>query len=537
MRSVLGEMRDYAKKYRGLIPASAVAALICFGFLVFCGNIRVDTEELINHPGTTVGWLTIGRFGLALLKSLLGLRVHRVFWSGLLFFLFFLSGAHFLAFSIYHFSGKREEYPYWVFLLLYVTSNIWCYQIYFSLQQAEIACAMLLVAVAAFLAMRVCFELRGWGKAMRLLISLVLLVVGLGSYQALASYYIAICIALFLPLIVREHEEGWAHRVLSGIALLVAQFAGAYVVYRRIADTWFMVGLDYMDGQMGWGRLSVAECVKNVLRTARNLLLGNGPRNFSFYTAGVIMTLILCILVCREKKKGNLRWTGLQLALFLLAAAGLLISPLLMTIYMGEMVVTRSQFALPVVAAMTGMCGLGVLQALAVKRENSLRTGVLWVYRLCVIGTVIWQACYGMRLSHTDTVRCRADEEKAELLVAELAEANGGGLPEQPVIFVGRQGVTLEGIDRRTEMYGWSFFEWDYSEDNPTGATHRIIGLVQAHTGQILSEAATEEERDAAVTLAESMADFPAQGSVQVTEDFVVVRLSEVTERTGLDWW
>lgn len=124
--------------------------LICFGYLVFCGNIRIDTEELINHPGSSLGWLAIGRWELAWLKHLLGLGTHQVIKSGILFFLFFWLGANLLTFGIYERSGKKKS-RYWIFLLLYVTSNIWCYQIYFSLQQAEVAFAMLLLIEAAFL--------------------------------------------------------------------------------------------------------------------------------------------------------------------------------------------------------------------------------------------------------------------------------------------------------------------------------------------------------------------------------------------------
>lgn len=538
MRSVvIVEMRDYAKKYARLVPASAAAVLICFGFLVFSGNIRVDTEELINNPGTTVGWLTIGRFGLALLKSMLGLRTHNVIWSGLLFFVFFLAGANFLAFSIYHFSGKREEYPYWVFLMLYVTSNIWCYQIYFSLQQAEIACAMLFVAAAAFLSVRACFETTGMGRVARLFISGALLVIGLGSYQALAAYYITICIALFFVLVGREDAAGWERRILAGIWMLAAQFAVSYVVYRLIADTWFMAASGYMDDQMGWGRLPAVECIKNVIRTARNYLVGNGPRNFSFYAIGVASAVFVAWLVCRAKREGDPRWQGPRFALLLLALVGIVACPFLMTLYMGEMLVARSQFALPVTAAFLGMCGLGAVQAFAEKTDRPRRMWILWVYRACVVAAIAWQACFCLRLAHTDAVRTRADEEKARLLVEELAAANSGSLPEQPVIFVGCQSVELDGIDRRTEMYGWSFFEWDYSEGNPTGATHRIAGFVQAYTGNVLSEAATEEQREAAVALAEEMCDFPAQGAIAVADDFVVVRLSEVRERPETDWW
>ena len=85
-------------------------------------------------------------------------------------------------------------------------------------------------------------------------------------------------------------------------------------------------------------------------------------------------------------------------------------------------------------------------------------------------------------------------------------------------------------------MYGWSFYEWDYSVTNPTGATHRIDGFLQAYTGERLKEDVSEKMQREAVALAEDMPDFPAEGSVRMTENFMVVRLSEIRERTDLTW-
>lgn len=544
---VMRDMKDYVRNHGRLIAVSVAAALLCFGFLAFNDNVRVDTEELINHPGTTVGWLTIGRYGLAFLKRILGLRVHKVFWSAFLFFVFFLLGANLLTFEIYHFSGKRERYSYWIFLLLYVTSNIWCYQLYFSLQQAEVACAMFLLVVAAMLTMRACFEEKGAANLLRFLAATVFMVIGLGAYQALAVYYIVICMILFLVHLeaqafsYRKSEEAVQkkqnRRLLLGIVELLVQFGISYAIYYVIANTWFMAAADYMESQMGWGRLPVAECVKNVLRTAKNILLGYGPRNFSFYTIGILLVVFLALKICRERKTADEMWPGLRFVLYLLALAGIVAAPFFMTIYMGEMLVTRSQFALPVTAAFLGMYGIGALREPGMEPEEKRRKGVLLLCKICVWIALVLQCGYDFRLAYTDEVRYRQDTEKTEELLRMLREENDGILPEQPVIFVGFQEMEPEGLCRRTEMYGWSFYEWDYSTAQPTGATHRIVGLAQACTGNVLRENATEEQRERAVEMAETMTDFPKAGSVQVTEEFVVIRLSEVRERTDLDWW
>ena len=91
---------------------SVFAALVCFGYQAFNSNIRIDTEELINHPGSTLGWLTIGRFGLVLLKRMLGLGVHRTIKSGILMLLFFILGGNVLTYGCYYFSGKKDGKPY-----------------------------------------------------------------------------------------------------------------------------------------------------------------------------------------------------------------------------------------------------------------------------------------------------------------------------------------------------------------------------------------------------------------------------------------
>ena len=71
--------------------------------------------------------------------------------------LFFILGGNVLTYGCYYFSGKKDGKPYWIFTLLYMTSNIWSFQFYFSLQQAEVAFAMLLMAVTGFFMCDLCF--------------------------------------------------------------------------------------------------------------------------------------------------------------------------------------------------------------------------------------------------------------------------------------------------------------------------------------------------------------------------------------------
>ena len=102
---------------------------------------------------------------------------------------------------------------------------------------------------------------------------------------------------------------------------------------------------------------------------------------------------------------------------------------------------------------------------------------------------------------------------------------------------IGYRQPQLNSWNRRTEMYGWSFFEWDYTREHPAGATHRIAGFLEAHNGVHLDDGYSEEMEYKAAALSEDMTVFPAEGSIVEEKDLVVVKLSEITERPAVDWW
>lgn len=545
-------MTEYIKKHYRLILMSVFAALVCFGYQAFNSNIRIDTEELINHPGSTLGWLTIGRFGLVLLKRMLGLGVHRTIKSGILMLLFFILGGNVLTYGCYYFSGKKDGKPYWIFTLLYMTSNIWSFQFYFSLQQAEVAFAMLLMAVTGFFMCDLCFcekykENRSGKDLCKLFLSTVFIVLALGTYQALAVYYIAVCVMFFLLFF--WQVNGKREKCGIRIIFLVAHFGISYLIYRGIAGTWFMAAGDYMEGQSNWGSEPAAECVKNVLRVVKNQLLTVGPRNFSFYVIGVLLAFyVIWIAWTRRTESGR--------AGFWIFAAGMifmLITPFLMTIYAGAMLVTRTQFALPVVAAFLAMFGVMILKEQQIsdvrpEKQERDRKMCRWlqvmgnVVILLVIAVTGGQVCYNIRMHSADQVRYEQDallaDQITDALKREIPGVDAEGDPvDKKVVFIGYRQPQLNSWNHRTEMYGWSFFEWDYTREHPAGATHRIAGFLEAHNGVHLDDGYSEEMEYKAAALSEDMTVFPAEGSIVEEKDLVVVKLSEITERPAVDWW
>lgn len=519
-RTIVSDMKNYVKNHCKLMIASAVLVLLCYGYMALCGNLRIDTEVLINNPGTTMNWDTIGRFGLVFLKRILGLSTHHTVWSGILFLTFFYMQQQLFLFLIYHFSGGNEKYPYWVGAILYGTSNLWCFQVYFSLQQGEIACAMLLVMIAAALSMKAFFAEKAVWYA---LISAVLMVLGFGGYQAFVTFYIAVCICLFLVILMERWEkQGNVQEenryVFFGILKLAVHFVLVYAVYSFIAKKYFTAS-DYLNSQKAWGTTDFMTCVKEILKVIKRVLFMQGVEDFSFYTIGGVMVIMALLLLLKKGIQKN----KFQIVIYVLSLAALAVTPFLLNVYTGGRTVTRSQFALPVVASFCGMFAL-----FQVKKWKPEWKWFLSAGKVLAVAVTIVQIVMCLALAYTDDVRNDEDIAKTEAITAHLKEANGGEMPETLIVFVGAQSPKLGKGCIRTEMFGWSFYEWDFNPANLTGATHRAVGLIRAYTGYNLKDKPSEEQKIRAIEAAAELEDFPADNCVKILEDMAVVRLSSV---------
>ena len=367
MRSVvICDMRDYVKVHWKLILMSAVATFSCFGFLFRDGALSLRAN---------------------------------VFPNGILFLLFFLLGANILTFGIYHFSEKKEKYPYWVFLLLYVTSNIWSYQVCFSLQQIEAVLALCLLGVVSILIMRACFFKRGKWRGIWLLVATLLMIPALCVNRALTVYYVAISIGCFFILL--ERDDIQEKRMLWGGLIWLLQLGVSYLASCGLTLVWHVETVDYMSGQLAWGRQPAAECWQNVLDAVAQIFISNCGENFSFYAVGGILSVTEAILLARSKRKENSIWKGLRYGLLWVAIVLMLLLPLFPSICTGEMLLNKSQFALPVTAAFLGMYGIGMMRELWSAEVDEIRKRskerMLDVFRLCALIAIVMQVVYNLR--------------------------------------------------------------------------------------------------------------------------------------------
>ena len=192
-------------------------------------------------------------------------------------------------------------------------------------------------------------------------------------------------------------------------------------------------------------------------------------------------------------------------------------SPFLFTIYIGDKSIARTQFAQPLACAAACMLFWGVSK----KEEWKL----VFARRLSMLAAavIVWiSVSLILSLEYTEDVRYREDAIVAQTVATDLGrieEAKG-----LPIIFVGERKAILNGASKPADIYGYSFFQWDHSVGNPTGATWRVVGFMKTLGIDVESGA---NFRKKAVKAAEGMPCYPAEGYIKVRKNFVVIKLAE----------
>lgn len=511
---MIEDVKLFAKRHTNALFVNGIMACICYLHMVFSLNVGIDTERIIQDEGALLdSWKAVGRQGLLLSKAVWTPGGYNPYFAGLLFLAGFILLGAFIAFLCWTVSGKDDSYPYGLFMVLFTVCPAWMPQFYFSLQRTEVVFGMFYAAVSVFALSRLIYFTGN--KVIWTVLGLVSGVWSFCTYQGCVAFYIGLCIIIFLMDFARTYEEKLWKEYAMAIFKLIGGFAVIYIVNTVITRLFF--GMDiYLQGQIAWGKAPLAEIMGYIVKhIAKVMLWGLGRVEYS--SAYPFMCLFLAIVFfsfCRKRAINK----SVKFVLFL-ALAGLALTPFLMTIYTGNQLVARSQFALQLVAAFGCMFAYGIWK----KKEGA---GYQWVCRaalvICVV--VIWLNVSTIsRLLYTDDVRYQEDVRVASQIAEDVQRMPGAeGLP---IICVGGYGAHLNHAARGADMYGVSFLAWDYTPANLAGATGRVVGIMNTLGIDI---AGTLDYQDEAIALSREMEHYPNQGYISVQDNYVIVKLSEI---------
>ncbi len=375
-------------KYIAVYPLSALVilagVLISFGPYAFASDYYVDSEVVINIPGTNYNWLEIGRYGLVFIRRLLGTNWYNPYYTGILMLLFlWLTGM-----TLAYIAGKLfRELPLSVTTLgslVFITYPTFTEQYYFHFQSAEITFGLWLSMLAAglfYLFVRdrniICF-----------VITLPVYVLTFSIYQSFIPLTLCCYLGIFLALITGEDTE--KATVMRSILGSILHFALAFGLSQGI-DRILFTSSEYLGGQIIWlNATSAFEAFRAVASTCLRMFFGQGL----FYTTLLLLAVIAAAVAffCSYIR----RQPGHQFVLGMLSAISIAITPFILTLLMGQNTAARTQFTYPLAALFLLYFSIRVL--LKYKPEVSF-TGVaatvlFAVVTLTQISTIryIWNA-------------------------------------------------------------------------------------------------------------------------------------------------
>lgn len=309
------------------------------------------------------------------------------------------------------------------------------------------------------------------------------------------------CITAYLLDILKDSDKNWKE-YLTNIIFLIVGLAIVYISYILIVR-FTMVNSYYMSELIMWGKIPFQESLARIIDYIKCMINWYTPNYISAYPLGCVCVIILLFIFCIKKKKNSI--------MLFLGIFGLMMAPFMMSIYIGDRAVDRTQFSQPLISAVACILVWGYLS-----KNNKL----IWVKRLSMLAgvAIIWiSMSIIFRVEYTEDVRYQEDKMVAEKIANDLYEIDGA--KDLPVVFIGTRQIQLNNACLQYDMYGMSYFQWDY------GVTWRILGFMET-MGIHLEDGSKYREK--AVKVSKDMNSYPEKGYIAVENKYVVVKLSDV---------
>lgn len=540
-------MKEYLEKYRCRVILMLIFVFLIHGAKLHSEIIGIDTEDLIHLQGDFYGgWHNTGRQGLIALKWLTNSLTFRPYLAGMLtLVLFGLAVSAFFLLWDRMFKAKcvdgqenkaSGKFAWIAGGMLLIAHPVITEQFYFTIQSVEICIGMLLTAVALYLI----WSFRDRGGMFKPAAATILLLLPFSSYQIFVVLFIFGTVAvLFLEGIakLKTGEDISAGKLLKGIASYLAVFLSAFAVNTIITKLFFSSS-DYLGGQILWGELPVLDNLRAIGGHLFRALTGYDSVHYHF-SFGLLCIASLILLIRFWVRFGKQK-KGVVAVLFFYFIA-LLSTPFLMTVICGGAPAVRSQLVLPFLTGFLAYTDIVLLKMdnemqkaevgndTATKGSVELRNkymrgiAVAGVTAICVVG--IWgQTQTTMSLYYTDRMRYEQDAFLGRELIEEIKKVAGD--EKMPIAVIG--GIPFSGNNACVdgEVIGKSFFDYDTKvKPKYYWSTRRILGFL--HTlGADYPQVDASRFGNAKIE-SDYMPVWPAEGSVQIRDRMLIIKLSE----------
>lgn len=508
---------DFVKSHLLLAVGIAVFLGLIYGGQAFSNYFYIDKEQLVNKPEYFYNWGEIGRFGLILVKKLLGMSWYNPYLAGAMLLITLWVAAMAAGYLFYAMESRLTAPSLCIFMLLFLVYPTYVEQFLFQFQAFEVVLAIVFLLVSDWYLVLSIREKNG----LAFLVSIPPVVISFGIYQSMVPLQLCLYLGIFLMLVYAGNEE--KKIISSAIGYSVLHFVVTFGIYEIMVKLFFG-GSNYLSGQIVWKTGDYRAAFLYILRYIGTVVeMEEVFYPLTYNLCWVIGLAALLFLFIRYRRKSF--WYGLGLL-------GVVFSPFFLTFVMGIGQPHRTQLVLPLANGVLWLFGIHVISdALKGSWKKFVRVLLTTAGGIMIFLNIAPM----MRLFYTRDIIGKADEMTALMIARDLGEIPSV-YEEKPVIFIGHRDAMVnhacygsELAEYETDSYvTFSAFAMDYAfEPYYFFSTHRILGFFRTLGFQDFQGPPNDEMMPSAYEDSEDMPVWPLAGSVREFEDYIIVKLRE----------
>lgn len=494
------------KRYLWSHPQTVVIALffllLGFGRKLLSDTFSIDTQSLIQVPDSLYGsWLELNRFMLVAFKKVTGTAWYNNALASFLMVVLLGVMATVWAYAL-HGASANNKVDALYFMVPLVVSPIMAEQLGFLLQAPEICVGLIAVAVALMLIQKT----QDSRYRFYIVLSIVLVSFAFSLYAAMVTIFIA-AVAMIFILKYRECSQFrrfMANYIVVNAIVCFLAYALYFLANKIVLLSLHLQTSAYISEQSRWGKDSLSVIAHSVLSQLYRMYAGEGIYYSLLFTILVVASILLMVYRLFRRE--------ISLA-YLVIYIAVCISPMLMPVLLGGTASVRTEMTYPWSFAFVTMFTVAELSRFRI-------SGIVTILMLCCIG--FNQGFISNRIFYTESVIYSQDVALANAIANRIGVASGKEIPDVPVVFVGSHSARCNNdcySASQLELVGRSLFEVTFSTQHGTWVKNQFMG-VQGFQYQYPSDAQIKESDE----LAKQMPQWPAEGSVRVEEEYIVVK-------------
>lgn len=503
----LEKLQQVLNKNRALLIYLLVVGVLAFGVDIFSFSLNIDSENHAYYFGAQGGWVAQGRWGMYVLSLLLLPDVVMPWVPILIAVVGAVIGAAFLVHALSPVRGAAD----YIAAPIAIACPVIYFAFYFTTLGYGVGVAFAVTGLGIYCLSR--------GKWLTTMVAALCFCFGIAVYQAVLPMIAALFGLYVVSYVIERPDFTFAH-VLKHMALFVVSLLLAYALYTAISK----LLLHYMEITFDSGYMSnfmsyqlttdyFWQAMKKTWPIAVNYYMGG--KDYYLYNLLSLRLLFAFALAVTLFRIACAPASGWVRAVAVLLLPAILIAPMVMHLLNSGYMPPRTVLGVPQVLA--GLVFFAMGSRSKIVQSITAVLAIACLYNFCVTNN---------RYAFSNYMVWQADRE----LSVKIQDRIGAVLPKiapvsnphevYPIELVGWIEYPETSIFTQREVIGASFYKWAAGDVERVERLFRTMGVSRYR-------AATREERLSVVERAQTMPAWPYEGSVDVINGIIVIKLRE----------